>query len=247
MNVGTVCRWRPVCPPGSISIVWPLSTTGTLTTSRNAPSDVMSGPLFTPLACGTAGAWADAGPTSPTTAIPATMTAAMPVALMTHLLEWTARSPPLLDCRSRNARDELVEEQVVDDGHRHADQQRAGHQRAPEIDVTADQLGGHAERDGLLVGDRHEGQRVEEVLHRQREGEDDGGDDAGPAHRQHHAQQRAELAAAVHHGRLLDLERHRLEEAHQQPRAERDREGRVDDHQRPPGVLKIERAHHASQ
>src|ERR1041384_2441405 len=125
MKVGTLWRCRPVCPPGSISIVWPLSTTGTLTTSRNAPSDVMSVLLFTPLGCGTAGAWADAGPTSPSTAMPATTTVAMPVALMTTLLEWTARSPPSLDCRARDARDELVEEQVVHDGDRHADQQRA--------------------------------------------------------------------------------------------------------------------------
>src|SRR5947209_8626954 len=236
MYVGTMCRCRPVCPPGSISTVWPVSTTGMLTAWRNPPSEVMRFEDFTPLGWGTAGAWAAAGPTSPSTAMPETTKAAMPVALMTLLLQWTARSPPLFDRRSRDARDELVEEQVVDDGHRHADQQRARHQRAPEIDVAANQLGGHAQRHRLLLGDGHEGQRVEEVLHGQREREDDRGDDAGPAHRQHHPHQGAELAAAVYHGGFLDLERHRLEEAHQQPRAERNGERRIDDHQRPPGV-----------
>src|SRR5438105_14579095 len=246
MNVGTVWRCRPVCPPGSISSVWPVSTTGMLTTSRKPPREVMRLLDLTPFGCGTgAGAWASAGMASAMKARPAARTVAKTLRFMEHLPGWTARATPLVDCWSRDARDELVEEQVVDDGHRHADQQRAGHQRAPEMVVTADQLGGQAEGDGLLVADRHESQRVEEVLHRQREGEDDGGDDAGPAHRQHHAEQRAELAAAVHHGRLLDLEGHRLEEAHQQPRAEGDREGRVDDHQRPPRVLQVERAHHA--
>src|SRR5678816_4158084 len=165
MNVGTLWRWRPVWPPGSISTVWPVRMTGMFTASRKAPSEVTSVLVLTPLGCGTgAGTWAAAGPTRPSTARLATTTAAMPVALMTSSCGLTARSPPSLDCGARDARDELVEKQVVDDGHRHAHQQRARHQRAPEVDVAADQLSGHAQRHRLLLGHRHEGQRVEEVL-----------------------------------------------------------------------------------
>src|SRR5678816_4093839 len=196
-------------------------TTGMFTTSRNPPSEVTKVLVLTPFGWGgAAGAWASANEASPSTARLATATA-KPVALMRHLLEWTARSPSF-DCRSRDPRDELVKKQVVDDRHRNADQQRAGHQRAPEIDVAPDQLGSHAQRHRLLVGDGDEGQRIEKVLHRQRERKDHGGDDPWPADRQHHPQQRTELAAAVHHRGFLDLEGHRLEEPHQQPRTEWD-------------------------
>src|SRR5438034_7080868 len=148
-----------------------------------------------------------------------------------------------LDRGSRDARDELVEEEVVDDRDRYPDEQRARHERAPEVHVAPDQLRRHAERHRLLLGDGDEGERVEEVLHGQREREDHRRDHPRPAHRQHHAQERAELAAPVDHRRLLDLERHRLEEPHEEPGAERDREGRVHDDQRPPGVLEAELAH----
>src|SRR5215475_2391902 len=96
---------------------------------------------------------------------------------------------PLLDRCAGDAGDELVEEQVVDDGHGHPHQQCPGHQRAPEVHVAADELGGDAEWHRLLLGDRHERQRIKEVLHRQREREDHRGDEAGPAHGQDHAEQ----------------------------------------------------------
>src|SRR5437016_13786521 len=97
-----------------------------LTTSRKPPREVMRLLDFTPLGCGTgAGAWASAGMASVMKARPAARTVAKTLRFMNTSLEWTARSPPLLDCCSRDARDELVEEQVVDDGHRHPDQQPA--------------------------------------------------------------------------------------------------------------------------
>jgi hypothetical protein len=49
MKVGTVWRCRPVCPPGSIWTVWPVITTGMLTTSRKPPSEVMRLVDVTPL------------------------------------------------------------------------------------------------------------------------------------------------------------------------------------------------------
>src|SRR4030095_16486500 len=114
MKVVTRWRCRPVWPPGAISTVCPVMTTGMFTTSRNPPSEVTKLLVLTPFGWGgAAGAWASANEASPSTARLATASA-KPVALMRHLLEWTARSPSF-DCRSRDSRDELVEAQGVDD------------------------------------------------------------------------------------------------------------------------------------
>src|SRR4029453_4520421 len=115
-------------------------TTGMLTTSRNPPSEVTRLFALAPFGWGgAAGAWASANEASPSTARLATATP-KPVALLGHLLEWTARSPSF-DCRSRDPRDELVKKQVVDDRHRNADQQRAGHQRPPKINFPLNRPG----------------------------------------------------------------------------------------------------------
>ena len=53
-------------------------------------------------------------------------------------------------------------------------------------------------------------------------------------------EERLQPGRTVHQRRLLELLRDRLEEAHQEPRRERDREGRVDDDQRPERVLEVE-------
>src|SRR5215510_13050025 len=185
--------------------------------------------------------WARAAIQLPATSAPVTTT--MSLIRFMGPPPWSAlRFTALLDRSSGDAGDELVEEEVVDDGDRHPDEQGARHQRSPEVDVATNQLGGHAQRNRLLAGEGDEGQRVEEILHREREGEDDRGDEPRPAYRQDDTAERAELAAAVHHRRFLDLERHCLEEAHEEPGTERDGERRIHDHERPPAVLEVERA-----
>ena len=59
----------------------------------------------------------------------------------------------LFDGAAGDAGDEAVEEQIVGDRHRHAGDQRAGHELAPEEDVAAHEIGRHAERDRLLSDD----------------------------------------------------------------------------------------------
>src|SRR5262249_1607632 len=131
--------------------------------------------------------WASAGdvpgipkwPVAPTASTPRPITIptrALSVMDVPPIISWFTAS---LDRCAGDARDELVEEEVVDDGHGYADQEPPRHQRPPEVDVAADQLGGNSQGHRLLIRDRHEGQRVEEILHRQREGEDHRGDEPG--------------------------------------------------------------------
>src|SRR6185369_282046 len=68
---------------------------------------------------------------------------------------------------ARKARHVILDEERIDDRHGHRPEQRARHQLAPEEDVAADQLGNYADGDGLLVGRRHEYQRVDELVPRQ--------------------------------------------------------------------------------
>src|SRR5207245_9717840 len=105
--------------------------------------------------------------------------------------------------------DESIEEEVVENRHGQPDQQRGAHQRAPEVDVAADQLRRHAHRHRLLIAGRDERQPVEEILHREREGKDDRRQHPRDAHREHDADERAELAAAVDAGGFLHLHRPR--------------------------------------
>src|SRR5215204_433902 len=65
--------------------------------------------------------------------------------------------------RAGQARDVVFDEERIDDRHRDRAEQRARHQRTPEEDVAADQLGGDADRHGLLVGRAQEDQGVDEL------------------------------------------------------------------------------------
>src|SRR5262249_8440601 len=64
----------------------------------------------------------------------------------------------------REAGDEAVEEEVVEDGDRHAGDEAGRHQRAPVVDVAADQRDGHPDTDGHLLDGRDERQAVDELL-----------------------------------------------------------------------------------
>ena len=70
--------------------------------------------------------------------------------------------------------------------------------------------------------------------------EHDHRDDAGAGQRQCHAQERAVGVVAVDQRRLLGFRRDRLEEAHQQPGAERHRDGGIDHDQRQQRITESE-------
>jgi hypothetical protein len=123
-----------------------------------------------------------------------------------------------------------VDEDVERDDRDGGDDGR-GHQLAPVEDVAVDEeIEPHRHRDGRLVLDEDE--RVEELVPGEREGEDRRGHQARGGQRQQHAQERGDAAGAVDQGRLLQLLGQRLEEADEQPGAERHREGRVREEQR---------------
>src|SRR5439155_1050042 len=134
--------------------------------------------------------------------------------------------------------DEHVER---DHGHRRDDRRR--HELAPVEDVAVDQqIQTHRHRERPLVLD--EDQRVQELVPRQREGEDRGGDDARRGQRQQHAHERLDPRGAVHQRGLLQLRGERLEEPDEQPRAERNRERGVGEEQRHQRVRRAQLGEH---
>src|SRR6516164_2813321 len=85
------------------------------------------------------------------------------------------------DGAGREAGDVVLHEERIDEGNRHRAQQRAGHQLPPVEGVAPDELAHDADRDGPDVGAAEEEQRVQELVLRQGESEDAGGDEAGHA------------------------------------------------------------------
>ena len=112
---------------------------------------------------------------------------------------------------------------------------RGGEEEVPVLDVGGD-VGGDADREGAHRGVGHQGQRDDVLVPGRDEGEDGGGHDAGPRHRQDDAERTPARAAAVDRGGLLDLARDRGEEGAQDPDREGEVEGRVDQDQRGVGV-----------
>src|SRR5262249_49756907 len=148
---------------------------------------------------------------------------------------------------ARQARDVVLDEERIDDRDWDRAEQGAGHQLTPEIDVAADQLGDHPDRNGLLLGRREEDQGVDELVPGQGEREDPGRQDAGNGDREDDPYHRPEPGGPVDAGALLQLLGDRLEIAHQQPRGERDQERRIREDQRPRRVAELEVANNIGQ
>ncbi len=83
----------------------------------------------------------------------------------------------------------MLDEEGVEDHQRQAADQRAGHQRAPAEDVAVDEVRDDRDGHGLVLVRRNEGQRVDELVPAQREGEDEGRDQPRHRQRQHDAGQ----------------------------------------------------------
>src|SRR5688500_13676822 len=85
----------------------------------------------------------------------------------------------LTERSSCKALDETVEESVVEQRQRNGRNQRRRHQRLPEEDIPPDQVVRDARGHRPLLRGRDERERVDELVHAEREGEDDRGQDPG--------------------------------------------------------------------
>src|SRR5437762_346524 len=138
------------------------------------------------------------------------------------------------------AGDVVLDEERIDDRDGDRAEQRPRHELAPEVDVATDELGDHADGNRFLLRRGEEDQRVDELVPRQREGEDPRREDAGHRDREDDPHHGAEARGPVDPPALLQLLRDRLEVAHEEPRAERDQERRVGEDQRPRRVAELE-------
>src|SRR5918996_527350 len=93
-------------------------------------------------------------------------------------------------------------------------------------------------------GARDERERIDELVEREREREDDDGEDSRDRDGEDDPPEGPQPGGAVHLGGVLELPRDRLEEPHQEPGGERDREGGVDEHERDEVVLEAHLGDH---
>src|SRR5688500_2008628 len=150
------------------------------------------------------------------------------------------RLDSLTECVSCRALDDTVETGAVEQRERDGRNQRRRHERLPEEDIPPDQVVGNARRHRSLLGRRDERERVDELVHAQREGKDDRRQDPRERDRKDDQEERLQSRRPVDQRRVLELLRNGLEEAHEEPRRKGHREGRVDEDERPEGVLEIE-------
>ncbi len=87
-------------------------------------------------------------------------------------------------------------------------------------------------------------QRIDELMERQRGRKDDHRQNSWNRQRNHGSPDRSQTAIAVDHRLFFDIPGDRFEEPHHQPDAERNREGRVDQHHRPFRVLQSKLGNH---
>ena len=151
-------------------------------------------------------------------------------------------------CTAGEAGDEPVEEQVVEQRQRDGRDQHRGRDRSPLDEIAADQIGRHTGRDRAVLRARDERDGVDELVDAEREREDDDGEDArqrrsGRTIRRSAAKrEQPSIIAASSSSRGIVLKNPIM-----QPRRERNREGRVDDDQRPERILEPELGDHARE
>src|SRR4026207_102300 len=150
------------------------------------------------------------------------------------------RLDSLAECASCKALDEPVEERVVEERQRDRRYQDGRHERLPEEDVAANQVVRDAGRHRPLLRGRDERERVDELVDAERESEDDDGENPRQRDGEDDQEERLQARRAVDQGGVLEFLGNRLEEPHQEPGRERDRERGVDEDQRPERVLQVE-------
>src|SRR3989442_10482319 len=195
---------------------------------------------------GPRGCWAEAGRR------PASVTTASTASPEHHASRVLMTFPPRVKLRERHssfhrphgeALDEAIDEEIVDDGKWNADDQGGGHERPPVVHVAADQRDRHAQAYGHFVDRAEEGQRIHELLHHQREAENDYRQDARNDEPRRDFHDDGEPAVPVDHRLLLDLPGDRAEEPHDQPGAKWNGDGGVDEDQGAERVLQAEERH----
>src|SRR6266567_8503931 len=103
------------------------------------------------------------------------------ISRLTSMTAWTSsyfllrpRMTTLAICsslyRPGDAGDVMFDKEGIDESDRDRPQQRTGHQLAPVEHVAPHQLGGDADRHGLLLGRGQKNQGIDELVPRQREG-----------------------------------------------------------------------------
>src|SRR6266446_10080196 len=108
------------------------------------------------------------------------------------------------------ARHVVLDEEGIHDGDGDGAQQGPGHELAPEVDVTADQLRDHTDRHRFLLGRGEKDERVDELVPGQGEREDAGRQDAGYGDGEDDPEHRPEARGSVDPRALLELLRNGL-------------------------------------
>src|SRR6266446_8198952 len=153
------------------------------------------------------------------------------------------RSERLLYGADGEAGYEAVKEQVIHERDGKTGDQAGGHQRSPVVDISTNQKDGDACPDHLIRFGRDEGQGIDKFLSHQGECEDYDGKNSRNGDGNNQLDKSAEAGEAVHHSRVFQLLGNGLEETHEKPDGKGNREGGVDENERPQGILQAEEGH----
>src|SRR5216683_8386174 len=126
----------------------------------------------------------------------------------------------------------MLDEERVENDPRQRARQRARPKRSPAIDVAVDELVDDRDRHRLVRGRLQEGQRIDEFVPAQREGEDERRDQPGDRQRQDDLDENLPARRAVDQCAFLELIGNGLEISHQEPGRERDQKGGIDEDKR---------------
>src|ERR1700687_4689892 len=103
------------------------------------------------------------------------------------------------------ARHVVLDEEGVDDGDGDGPEQGPRHELAPKVNVATDQLRDDAHRNGIFLRRGEKDESVDELVPRQREGEDPRREDAGDGDREDDPDHGPEARGAVYPGAFLEL------------------------------------------
>src|SRR5487761_792087 len=147
--------------------------------------------------CGPANANGAPAPAAPTATAPAPAFFSRSRLLSRPSSDMNPPFRALAECAAREAGDETVEERVVDEGERNARDQDRGHDPRPVVEVAANEIRRHADRQRPVGRAGDERDRVHELVDDEREREDDDSEDPGDRDRRVDDDQRPQAVAEV--------------------------------------------------
>src|ERR1700675_1043283 len=153
----------------------------------------------------------------------------------------------LLDRADGETGDESVEEQIVQERDGETGDETGSHERAPVVDIAANQKDRDARSNDLGRFGRDEGESVDKFLGHQGEGKDYDCENAGGGDGDHQFEEGAKASEAVDHGGVLQFTGNRFEKPHEKPDGKRNGKRRINENQCPERILQPKKSNDSGE